>query len=99
MNGGFQLPPELIATYLANRKTELTELQELVASLDWMELRQRGHRLKGNGPAYGYAILGEIGKDLMLAAESQDQTAVTSALARYEAWLVETLNNTGLSGS
>ena len=74
---------DLIPVFLQNRHKELDTLRVALASADFEQLRQLGHRMKGVGNSYGFAQVSDIGKYVEDGARSGDRALLESTIARY----------------
>ena len=74
---------DLIPVFMSNRKKELDALRVALASADFEQLRQLGHRMKGVGNSYGFAQVSDIGKHVEDGARSGDRALLESTIARY----------------
>ena len=78
---------DLIPVFMSNRKKELDALRVALASADFEQLRQLGHRMKGVGNSYGFAQVSDIGKHVEDGARSGDRALLESAIAKYTDFL------------
>jgi HPt (histidine-containing phosphotransfer) domain-containing protein len=67
---------ELIDEYLGNRRADALAIPTELAAEDYSSLRRRGHNLKGDGAAYGFDYLTELGASLEAAAIRRDAETV-----------------------
>jgi HPt (histidine-containing phosphotransfer) domain-containing protein len=77
---------ELIDEYLGNRRADALAIPSELVAEDYASLRRRGHNLKGDGAAYGFDYLTELGASLEAAAIRRDAETVrgcAAALADY----------------
>lgn len=79
---------ELIPEFLENRHADTRALAAALASGDFETIRLTGHNLKGNGSAYGFDRLTELGAQFERAALSRDTDTLRSALDDYRDFLV-----------
>jgi CheY-like chemotaxis protein/anti-sigma regulatory factor (Ser/Thr protein kinase) len=86
---------EIVPQYLASRKEEVPELMKLLAALDFERIRVLAHDMKGNGGAYGFPKLTEIG----FAMECAATEANVSALGQHLGSLAEYLERVQLQSS
>jgi HPt (histidine-containing phosphotransfer) domain-containing protein len=80
---------DLIPVFMSNRKKELEALRIALASADFDQRRQLGHRMKGVGNSYGFAQVSEIGKYVEEGARSGDRAALESTIAQYDDFLAK----------
>jgi HPt (histidine-containing phosphotransfer) domain-containing protein len=62
----------LIKGFLGRRAQEIQELELHLLAGDWIAVALIGHRLKGNGAAYGFRAITEIGAELESAANAAE---------------------------
>src|SRR5918995_1424665 len=80
---------DLIPVFLKNRQNEVETLRVALASADFEQLRQLGHRMKGVGNSYGFATVSVIGKQIEDGARSGDRAALESSIAGYADYLAK----------
>ena len=78
---------DLIPVFLKNRKKEVDTLRVALASADFEQLRQLGHRMKGVGNSYGFARVSVIGKEIEDGARSGDRAGLEASIAGYADYL------------
>ena len=78
---------DLIPTFMSNRRKEHDALKVALASADFEQLRQLGHRMKGVGNSYGFAHVSTIGKMIEDGARSGDRAGLQSAISEYGEYL------------
>ena len=78
---------DLIPVFLKNRHKEVDTLRVALASADFEQLRQLGHRMKGVGNSYGFERVSAIGKQIEDGARSGDRTALEESIAGYADFL------------
>ncbi len=78
---------DLIPGFLQRRHEELNRLPELLAQADWRAMRLLGHSLKGNAGGYGFTGLGQIGRQIEMAAIEMDVDKVAQASQCYQRYL------------
>ena len=78
---------DLIPGFFKNRHKELEALRAALASGDWEQMRQLGHRMKGVGSSYGFEPISAIGKTIEDGAKNQDAAAMNGQLAEYADYL------------
>jgi HPt (histidine-containing phosphotransfer) domain-containing protein len=80
---------DLIPVFLKNRHKEVDTLRVALASADFDQLRQLGHRMKGVGNSYGFATVSDIGKEVEEGARSGDRAALEACIAAYADYLAK----------
>src|SRR5919106_5228059 len=78
---------DLIPVFLQNRRKELDSLRVALASADFEQLRQLGHRMKGVGDSYGFARVSTLGKYIEDGARSGDRAALQASINEYHDYL------------
>lgn len=80
---------ELIPTYLANRRKEAEALRVALAKDDLQTLRFLGHRMKGNGTAYGFPRITELGRQIESAAKEGTVASIGPLIDQYEGYVAD----------
>src|SRR3954452_4826331 len=80
---------DLIPVFMSNRRKELDTLRLALASADFDQLRQLGHRMKGVGNSYGFERVSAIGKQIEDGARSGDRSALEASIAGYADYLAK----------
>src|SRR2546421_11775329 len=80
---------DLIPVFMSNRKKELDTLRVALASADFEQLRQVGHRMKGVGNSYGFEHVSDLGKHIEEGARSGDRAALEARIAEYGEYLAK----------
>jgi HPt (histidine-containing phosphotransfer) domain-containing protein len=78
---------DLIPVFMKNRHKELDALRVALASADFEQLRQLGHRMKGVGNSYGFERVSTIGKHIEEGARSGDRAALQASISEYQDYL------------
>jgi HPt (histidine-containing phosphotransfer) domain-containing protein len=78
---------DLIPVFMKNRHKELDTLRVALASADFEQLRQLGHRMKGVGNSYGFARVSTLGKHIEEGARSGDRAALQASINEYQDYL------------
>ena len=78
---------DLIPVFMSNRKKELDTLRVALASADFEQLRQLGHRMKGVGNSYGFAHVSTLGKHIEDGARSADRAGLEARIREYADYL------------
>lgn len=66
--------------FLANRRTDLTLMQDALVQGDYEAIRTTGHRMKGLAGSFGFPDIGAVGQRLEQAARSRDREAMRREL-------------------
>ena len=66
--------------FLANRRTDLTLMQDALVQGDYEAIRTTGHRMKGLAGSFGFPDIGAVGQRLEQAARSRDREAIRREL-------------------
>ena len=78
---------DLIPVFMKNRHKELDALRVALASADFEQLRQLGHRMKGVGNSYGFARVSNLGKTIEDGARSGDRASLQATISEYHEYL------------
>lgn len=78
---------DLIPVFLRNRKNEVDTLRVALASADFEQLRQLGHRMKGVGNSYGFNHVSTLGKYIEDDARSGDRASLEARITEYAEYL------------
>lgn len=78
---------DLIPVFMSNRKKELDTLRVALASADFEQLRQLGHRMKGVGVSYGFDHVSTLGKYIEDGARSGDRAGLEARITEYADYL------------
>ena len=78
---------DLIPVFLKNRHKEVDTLRVALASADFDQLRQLGHRMKGVGNSYGFAQVSDFGKHVEDGARSGDRALLEATIVHYKEFL------------
>jgi len=78
---------DLIPGYLRNKQNEIERMTAALAAGDFSAIALTAHGLKGNGAAYGFVPLSELGAALEKAAGSQDGESIGQLLDGMQAYL------------
>ena len=78
---------DLIPGFLANRQKEVGLLASALVAEDFPQLRQLGHRMKGIGGSYGFALITALGERVERFVRSCDLTGVAGCVAEYRDFL------------
>jgi HPt (histidine-containing phosphotransfer) domain-containing protein len=80
---------DLIPVFIKNRHKELDTLRVALASADFEQLRQLGHRMKGVGISYGFDHVSTLGKYIEEGARSGDRASLDSRIREYADYLAK----------
>jgi HPt (histidine-containing phosphotransfer) domain-containing protein len=80
---------DLIPVFMSNRRKELDTLRLALASADFDQLRQLGHRMKGVGYSYGFDHVSTLGKHIEEGARSGDRAALEARIGEYADYLAK----------
>ena len=80
---------DLIPVFMSNRRKELDTLRAALASADFDQLRQLGHRMKGVGYSYGFDHVSTLGKHIEEGARSGDRAALEARIGEYADYLAK----------
>jgi HPt (histidine-containing phosphotransfer) domain-containing protein len=77
---------DLIPCFLGNQRAGLTAMRKALSRNDFTPIRILGHNMKGNGGAYGFDAITEIGGALEHAAKAGNPAEISrqvEALSTY----------------
>jgi histidine phosphotransfer protein HptB len=77
----------LMPRFLANRRTDLEELESALRQRDGDTLRRIGHQLKGAGSGYGFPDITRIGGDIETGAKQGDYDRLALCIAELKLYL------------
>src|SRR5438128_2285834 len=72
---------------IAARRYDIAETRVALASADFEQLRQLGHRMKGVGNSYGFNHVSTLGKYIEDGARSGDRAGLQARIAEYAEYL------------
>jgi histidine phosphotransfer protein HptB len=72
---------DLVPGFLARKRGELEAMRDSGAPRDYAAVGRTAHRIKGEGSAYGFDRMSEVGREIELAATAQDDGAIASLAA------------------
>src|ERR1051325_1371035 len=78
---------DLIPVFMKNRGKELDALRIALASADFEQLRQIGHRMKGVGTSYGFGHVSSVGKSIADGARRGGRAPLDPAIKDYADYL------------
>ncbi len=80
---------DLIPVFMTNRRKELDTLKIALASADFEQLRQLGHRMKGVGNSYGFDQVSTLGKYIEDGAKVGDRATIEAQITEYADYLAK----------
>jgi HPt (histidine-containing phosphotransfer) domain-containing protein len=78
---------DLIPVFMSNRRKEIETLRQALASTDFEQLRQLGHRMRGVGNSYGFEQISEIGKQVEERAIAGNRSGIAACIAEYSDYI------------
>src|SRR4029077_15526091 len=78
---------ELVPQYLASKWKQMEEARGHLLLHDLEPVRRFGHNLRGPARGYGFPPLENIGRDLEVAAASQEESRISEQLERLRKFL------------
>ena len=81
----------LIPDFLEARAEDAVRIPALADARDYAEVRRLGHNMKGNGGAYGFVFITEIGAEIERAAHDEDGSKANAAAARLSDYLTRVI--------
>lgn len=78
---------DLIPGYLANRKKDISAINEALEKKDMDTIRIIGHSMKGSGGGYGFETITDIGRIMEKAAKENCVKDIVLQLTRLEDYL------------
>jgi len=80
---------DLIPRYMSNRHKELEALREGLATGDFEQLRQLGHRMQGCGGAFGFSDITTLGEEIANSARGADSSRLAALIGSYREYLAK----------
>src|SRR5438270_13519425 len=80
---------DLMPVFMSNRRKALDTLRVALASADFDQLRQLGHRMKGVGYSCGFDRVSTLGKHIEEGARSGDRAALEARIGEYADYLAK----------
>jgi len=77
----------LVPDFIRNRRVDVEASRAALQAGDFDTLRVRGHNMAGNGGAFGFPDITDIGRALELAARSLDVAGVEACVGRLADYL------------
>lgn len=81
------ITPDQRRTYLSRRDADLDVCKRAASASNFKEIREVGHKVKGNARVFGYPELEAIARSLEEAANLGDAERVATAIQEFEAAL------------
>ncbi len=78
---------EMKETYVVRRRADLERLREALRSLDFKEMGQIAHNLKGNAATYSFFDLEQIALKLEAAVTTESEPDLHNAVEQFSSWL------------
>jgi HPt (histidine-containing phosphotransfer) domain-containing protein len=78
---------DLIPVFMGNRHKEVEALRTALASANFEQLRQLGHRMRGVGNSYGFENVTLFGKRIEDGAQNADSAVIEACIAEYRDYL------------
>lgn len=78
---------EIVPGYLDNRRKDVIAIRTALENGDMENIRTLGHRMKGSGAGYGFALITEIGRGLEIAAKEGNRAAILQAVEQLESYV------------
>lgn len=80
----------LVPAFLQRREQDVALLKDLIELREFEAVAAMGHKLKGNGAAFGFPEISETGLNLELAAKARDLEAARRCIRHFEEILIKT---------
>jgi HPt (histidine-containing phosphotransfer) domain-containing protein len=94
----YEVPEDLLhlmGGFVLRREQDIVLLQSCLESDDFATVFQIAHRLQGNGSAYGFPQMSQIGKDLGQAARANDRVVSQTCVAALSEMVKEIKSHFG----
>ena len=78
---------DLIPGFLQNRRLDISKLQGATETDDFETIGTLGHRMRGDGGGYGFAMISELGHAIESAAKDKDLFEVRRRVEELERYL------------
>ncbi len=79
---------DIIPAFLKNRNDDIEKLKELVSLKDLKSIEVIAHKLAGNAGGYGFVELGEVGRRMESAAQSEDLQVISDEFENYKNYML-----------
>jgi HPt (histidine-containing phosphotransfer) domain-containing protein len=80
---------DLIPVFMGNRRKEVDSLRAALATADFDQLRQLGHRMRGVGSSYGFDLVSVFGARIEEGARTGDRAVIENCVAEYSEYLAK----------
>lgn len=83
-----EVPDELrpmIGGFLSRRREEVARLREQLFRGDFGSIAAIAHRMKGNGAAFGFQVITDLGRELETGARAADGAECSRLIVELEA--------------
>lgn len=77
----------LIPGYIANRRSDIINIRQLVSQENYTEAQRLAHSMKGSGGGYGFEEITKLGASMEIAAKSCSGTEILSGIDELEHYL------------
>lgn len=78
---------EIVPGYLENRRKDVTNIRQSLEKGDMEAIRTLGHRMKGSGAGYGFAMITEIGRAMEIAAKEDNVEKILQGVNELESYI------------
>ncbi len=78
---------DLIPDFLENRRKDIIEIKNLLASGDYETIQRLGHSMKGAGGGYGFDEITDIGMHIEQAAKEKNAAEIRTQLETLSRYL------------
>ena len=78
---------DLIPGFLQNRRNDVSKLQGATQVADFETICTLGHRMRGDGGGYGFAMISEIGHSIEDAAKEKDVVEIRRLVDELQRYL------------
>ena len=78
---------EIFPMFLDNRKKDITQITQFLATQSLEEIQVIAHKLAGNAGSYGLEALGEIGARMEMGCIKKDSDIVKSEFEQFKNYL------------
>ena len=75
---------QIVEQFVGNIQSTMTGLRTAQAKMDYLEVREVAHRIKGTGGTVGFSDFTEPARRLQLAAEERDDESIEAMLCELE---------------
>ena len=78
---------DLIPGFLQNRRLDISRLQGATETDDFETISTLGHRMRGDGGGYGFAMISELGHAIETAAKDKNLREIRRLVDELERYL------------